>query len=107
LRWNYVFNIFLKNEKKSYFNVIVFLSLSVAIAQKTTTYPTKFTVALDGSGDFKSIQEAIMAFRDHSQQRVTLFIKNGTYHEKVTIPANKPNLHLIGESREGVVITNG
>ncbi|MDI9865646.1 pectinesterase family protein [Flectobacillus sp. DC10W] len=94
--------------KKSLISMLLFfLSLSVAIAQKTTTYPTKFTVALDGSGDFKSIQEAIMAFRDHSQQRVVLFIKNGTYHEKVTIPANKPNLHLIGESREGVVITNG
>ncbi len=92
--------------KKIWIILLLLAGLADAFAQKTPKYPTKFTVAQDGSGDFKTIQEAIMAFRDHSQERVTLFIKNGIYHEKVVIPANKPNLHLIGESREGVVITN-
>ncbi|GHB61643.1 pectinesterase family protein [Persicitalea jodogahamensis] len=68
-------------------------------------YPSSFTVAQDGSGDFKTIQEAVNSFRDHSQERVTLHIRNGTYAEKLVIPANKPNIHLIGESREGVIIT--
>ena len=38
----------------------------------TPKYPTSFTVAKDGSGDFKSIQEAVNSFRDHSQVRVKL-----------------------------------
>ncbi len=69
------------------------------------TYPASFTVAPDGSGDFKTIQEAVNSFRDHSQERVTLHVKNGIYAEKLVIPAYKPNIHIIGESRDGVIIT--
>ncbi len=76
-------------------------SKPVAVA----SYPTKFTVAKDGTGDFKTIQEAVNSFRDHSQERVTLYVKNGIYAEKLVIPSWKPNIHLIGESREGVIIT--
>ena len=68
-------------------------------------YPASFTVAQDGSGDFKTIQEAINSFRDHSQERVMLHVKNGTYAEKLVVPAYKPNIHIIGESRDGVIIT--
>jgi pectinesterase len=68
-------------------------------------YPASFTVAQDGSGDFKTIQEAVNSFRDHSQVRVTLHVKNGVYAEKLVIPAYKPNIHIIGESRDGVIIT--
>lgn len=64
-----------------------------------------FTVAQDGSGNYKTIQEAVNSFRDHMQVRVTLFIKNGTYAEKLVIPSWKLNIHIIGESREGVIIT--
>lgn len=87
----------------------LYLGVQVIFAQSTTppppTYPTKFVVAQDGSGDYKTIQEAVNNFRDHSQVRVTLYIKNGVYNEKLVIPAWKPNIHLIGESKEGVVIT--
>ncbi len=69
------------------------------------TYPASFTVAQDGSGNFKTIQEAVNSFRDHSQVRVTLHVKNGVYAEKLVIPSWKPNIHIIGESKEGVIIT--
>lgn len=79
-------------------------------APASTTYPVRsdpasITVAQDGSGNFRTIQEAVNAFRDHSQVRVTLYIRNGIYAEKLVIPSWKPNIHLIGESREGVIIT--
>ena len=67
--------------------------------------PASYTVASDGSGNFKTIQEAVNAFRDHMQVRVTVFIKNGVYAEKLVIPSWKPNVHFIGESRDGVIIT--
>ena len=70
--------------------------------------PTKsitFTVAQDGSGNYKTIQEAVNSFRDHMQVRVMLYVKNGVYSEKLVIPSWKPNIHVLGESKEGVIIT--
>lgn len=83
----------------------VLMAVMAFSQSKPPVYPAKFVVAKDGSGDFKTIQEAVNAFRDHSQVRVTLFIKNGIYNEKFVIPSWKPNIHIVGESREGVVIS--
>lgn len=66
-----------------------------------------FVVAKDGSGDFFTVQEAIDAAPDYCKQdETTIYIKNGIYKEKVTIPTNKQKLHLIGQSACGTVITN-
>jgi pectinesterase len=72
---------------------------------QTPTYPSSFTVAQDGSGNFKTIQEAIYAVRDLSQQQVTVFIKKGIYREKLVIPSWKTNITLKGESRDSTIIT--
>jgi pectinesterase len=69
------------------------------------TYPSYFTVAQDGTGNYKTIQEAIFAVRDLSQQKVTIFIKKGVYKEKLIIPSWKTNISLVGESRDSTVIT--
>jgi pectinesterase len=66
----------------------------------------QFTVAQDGSGDFRTIQEAVNAVRDHSQIRATIRVKNGTYREKLVIPAWKKNITLVGESAEHTIITH-
>ena len=55
------------------------LLLSTIFYGQAQTYPTSFTVAKDGSGNFKTIQEAINAVRDLSQQQVTIHIKKGVY----------------------------
>ncbi|WPU92400.1 pectinesterase family protein [Mucilaginibacter sabulilitoris] len=77
----------------------------VLLAQ-AVTYPTHFTVAQDGTGDFKTIQEAVNAVRDLSQQQISIFIKKGTYHEKLVIPSWKTRISLIGEDKENTIITN-
>ena len=86
--------------------LIICLFASIGLFAQTTTYPTHFTVAQDGSGNFKTIQEAINAVRDLSQQQVTIFIKNGTYHEKLVIPSWKTKIALVGEDKEHTIITN-
>ncbi|OAQ37916.1 pectin esterase [Pedobacter psychrophilus] len=86
-------------------SLLVFL-LTLMLGLQAQTQIFKFTVAKDGSGDFKTIQEAINKVRDHSQQKVTIFIKNGVYHEKLVIPSWKKNIALIGESKEKTIITN-
>ncbi|WP_375435921.1 pectinesterase family protein [uncultured Hymenobacter sp.] len=67
----------------------------------------RLTVAQDGSGDYRTIQEAVMAVRDFMQVEATIFLKNGTYKEKLVVPSQKTHITLLGESKEGVVITYG
>lgn len=62
-------------------------------------------VAQDGSGDYRTIQEAVNASRDLSQVTVTIHIKNGIYREKLVVPSHKTHVRLVGESREGTIIT--
>ncbi|GIP45605.1 hypothetical protein J45TS6_40640 [Paenibacillus sp. J45TS6] len=65
------------------------------------------TVALDGSGDYQTVQEAINAVPDQNTSQMIIYIKNGTYREKLVLPATKPNIRMIGESREGTVLVYG
>src|SRR5688500_2422478 len=70
------------------------------------THPTTISVAKDGSGNFKSIQEAVNSIRDLSMVRVKIFIKKGVYNEKLVIPSWKTNITLSGEDKALTVVTN-
>ncbi len=63
-------------------------------------------VAKDGSGDYLSVIDAIAATPINSTVPWVIFIKNGTYTGHHVIPANKPFIHLIGQSRDGVIISD-
>ena len=63
-----------------------------------------FIVAADGSGDFKTVQEAVNAVPDYRKNGWTrIFIRKGTYKEKLVIPASKESIMMIGE--DGVRLT--
>ena len=62
------------------------------------------TVAADGSGSFRTIQEAINSLPETATKPRTVFIKNGTYREKVFIDG-KNNLIIKGQSETGVILT--
>jgi len=66
-----------------------------------------FTVAKDGTGDFSTVQEAIMAVPDFRKEQTVIYIKNGTYQEKIILADSKTNVLLIGESAEETVLTFG
>lgn len=85
--------------------IFFFLLLVVVRQAAAQTYPASFTVAQDGTGNFRTIQEAINAVRDLSQQRVVIHIRNGVYHEKLVIPSWKTMITLEGESRDSTIIT--
>jgi pectinesterase len=76
--------------------VSFFLNCS-AIAQGRTV------VSKDGKGNFKSVQEAINSLPDSSVKPRTIFIKKGTYAEKIFIA--KHNIILEGEDRDKTIIT--
>jgi pectinesterase len=70
-------------------------------------YSMHITVAKDGSGDFTSIQAAILSCKSFPYQRITIYVKNGVYHEKVRVPAWNTKISLIGESEDSTIITWG
>lgn len=81
------------------------LVTGIFVFAQPTTYPSSFTVAQDSSGNFRTIQEAVNAVRDLSQQQVTIHIKNGIYREKLVIPSWKTKISLVGESKDSTIIT--
>jgi pectinesterase len=90
---------------KSFLLFVAGWLLVSTLRAQPATYPSSFTVAQDGTGQFKTIQEAINAVRDLSQQRVTIHIKNGIYREKLVIPSWKTKISLVGESRDSTILT--
>ncbi len=60
---------------------------------------------MDGTGDFSSIQEAILAARSFPDRQIVIQIKNGIYKEKVRIFSWNTNISLIGEDRDLTIIT--
>jgi pectinesterase len=83
----------------------LFLFVTLTGFAQTQTFPTSFTVAKDGSGDFKTVQEAVNAVRDLSEVQVSIYIKKGIYKEKLVIPAHKSKISLIGENKDQTIIT--
>jgi len=64
------------------------------------------TVALDGSGQFRSVQEAIMSVPAGSPAKpVVIRIKPGTYKELIYIQHEKRFFHLVGENAEKTILT--
>ncbi len=80
----------------------------LGISVKAEIYSDKkadITVAVDGSGNVKTINEAIAKVPENNQKRFVIFIKKGVYKEQVRIPANKPFVSFIGESAENTKLT--
>ena len=82
--------------------ILLALFFSTLVAQAQAYH---FTVAKDGSGDFKTVQEAIDAVPDFRKNTTTIFIKNGVYKEKLTLPASKTAVTLVGEDVAKTILT--
>ena len=73
-------------------------------ASANAEYKTYYTIAQDGSGDFKTISKALLDVKSFPNQRVTLYVKNGVYQEKVHVPEWNTNLSIIGQSQDKTVV---
>lgn len=91
-------------------DVVVVLAMAVAVAVSVPLVAdaVTLTVAADGSGQYRTVQAAINAVPANNSSRATITIKQGTYREIVTVPANKPLITLqgLGSSPSQVVIVN-
>ena len=64
-----------------------------------------FVVAKDGSGDFRTVQEALNAVPDFRKNSTTIYIKNGVYKEKLVLPTSKTMVKLVGEDVQKTILT--
>ncbi len=62
-------------------------------------------VARDGTGDYRTLTEAMEGIRAFMDYKVTVCIKNGFYKEKLIVPSWLENVDFVGESVENTVIT--
>ena len=85
--------------------LIAILLMMAAPQTLSAQYMTEITVASNGKGDFRTITEAMEAIKAYMDYRVTVYIKNGTYHEKLVIPSWLENVDFIGEDPEKTIIT--
>lgn len=86
--------------------LLIALSLSITIqAAKSYDNPDTIVVARDGTGEFRTVDEAIEVCRAFMDYHKVIFIKKGTYKEKLIIPQWLQNIELCGEDRDETIIT--
>lgn len=86
--------------------LILFLGVGeTAVYSQQQQRKDTLVVTRDGTGDYRNIQEAVEAVRAFMDYTVTIYIKNGTYKEKLVIPSWVKNVQLVGESAENTIIT--
>ena len=89
---------------KKHVSLLVFLLCLVFSQAEAQKYD--FVVAKDGSGDFRTVQEAINAVPDFRKNPTTVYIKNGVYKEKLVLPASKTAVKFVGEDVRKTILTN-
>src|ERR1035437_608064 len=84
------------------FALAVLLVASRLIVFAGTLPKPDLIVAANGSGDFQTIQAAVASIPKTNTERMVVFIKDGTYHEKIRVDASF--VTLCGQSRKGTRI---
>ncbi|KAJ9175204.1 hypothetical protein P3X46_013781 [Hevea brasiliensis] len=62
-------------------------------------------VALDGSGQFKSINAAINSYPMSNTGRYIIYVKAGIYNEAVMVPKTHSNILMYGDGPEKTIVT--
>ncbi|KAL1329424.1 pectinesterase [Arachis ipaensis] len=72
---------------------------------QAATVKADVVVAADGSGNFKTVSEAVKAAPEKSSKRYVIKIKAGVYRENVEVPKKKTNIMFLGDGRTNTIIT--
>ncbi|HET7288596.1 MAG TPA: pectinesterase family protein, partial [Pyrinomonadaceae bacterium] len=62
-------------------------------------------VAADGSGDFKTVQQALDHVPENNNRTVVIRIKPGVYHEQIRVSAGKSHITFRGEDPLKTILT--
>lgn len=92
-------------KKKIIALVAMVMTTITGMAASQYDNPDTIVVSRDGTGQFRTIDEAIEVCRAFMDYHKVIYVKNGTYKEKLIIPAWLQNIEICGESKEGTIIT--
>ncbi|MBO4658310.1 MAG: pectin esterase [Prevotella sp.] len=67
--------------------------------------PDTLFVARDGTAEFRNINDAIEVCRAFMDYHKVIFVKRGTYKEKLIIPSWLDNIEIVGEDADNTIIT--
>lgn len=90
---------------KSRVIALLFLIVTMFSGLSAADWKRDIYVNQDGSGDCKTITEALELIRAYMDYTVTVHIANGVYKEKIVIPAWLYNVKFIGENMDSTIIT--
>ena len=92
---------------KKIFITILVAVCAIAASKAANPYdnPDTLVVSRDGTGQFRTIGEAVEVCRAFMEYHKVIYVKNGVYKEKIIIPSWLTNIEICGESAEKTIIT--
>lgn len=83
----------------------IMLSATATMAANKYDNPDTIVVARDGTGEFRNISDAIEVCRAFMEYHKVIYVKRGTYKEKLEIPTHLTNIEICGEDAMTTIIT--
>jgi hypothetical protein len=77
----------------------------VSAQAKSYDNPDTLFVSRDGTCEFRNVADAIEVCRAFMEYHKVIFVKKGTYKEKLVIPQWLTNIEICGEDRDKTIIT--
>ncbi|MBQ3700481.1 MAG: pectin esterase [Prevotella sp.] len=86
---------------------IICILCGVGTMQAKDSYdnPDTLVVSRDGTGQFRNVAEALEVCRAFMDYHKVIYVKKGTYKEKLVVPQWLTNIEICGEDRDNTVIT--
>lgn len=91
--------------KKVLLAMMLFLAAGPVLAANKYDNPDTLVVSRDGTGEFRTIDEAIEVCRAFMDYTKVIYVKKGVYKEKPIIPSWLTNITICGEDRDNTIIT--
>ena len=91
--------------KKVLLAIMLFLAAWPVLAANKYDNPDTLVVSRDGTGEFRTIDEAIEVCRAFMDYTKVIYVKKGVYKEKLIIPSWLTNITICGEDRDNTIIT--
>lgn len=91
--------------KKFVFAILIVLGFNATYAANPYDNSDTLYVSRDGTCEFRNIADAIEVCRAFMDYHKVIYVKNGTYKEKIEIPTWLTNIEICGENPEKTILT--
>lgn len=91
--------------KKLILSMLAIVMALTASAANKYDNPDTLVVSRDGTGEFRTIDEAIEVCRAFMDYTKVIYVKKGVYKEKLIIPSWLTHITICGEDRDNTIIT--